>query len=128
MSVCLSMKKSLILYVNFRNEFVMTYIDYIINKSVKQQFAGFREGFMKVCGGRVLELFQSSELMAVVIGNEDYDWHALEAEADYKNGYSSSDQVVMFWLISSILFVGDIFPIFHTDSMVLGGVPRASIE
>lgn len=106
----------------------MTYIDYIINKSVKQQFAGFREGFMKVCGGRVLELFQSSELMAVVIGNEDYDWHALEAEADYKNGYSSSDQVVIFWLISSSLLVGDIFPIFHADSMVLGGVPRASIE
>lgn len=80
----------------------MMYIDYIINKSVEKQFAGFREGFMKVCGGRVLELFQPHELMAVVIGNEDYDWHALEAEADYKNGYSSSDQVVLFHSISFV--------------------------
>lgn len=42
----------------------------------------------------MLELFHT-ELMAVDIGNEDYDWHALEAESDYKNGYSSNDQVVI---------------------------------
>lgn len=105
----------------------MTYIDYLLNKSVKHQFAAFREGFMKVCGGRVLELFQSSELMAVVTGNEDYDWHALEAEADYKNGYSSSDQVVIFSLIFLCTFRShqSHFPL---DSMVLGSVPRAAIE
>lgn len=82
-----------------REQFVNSYIDYVINTSVKQQFGGFREGFMKVCGGRVLELFEASELMAVVIGNEDYDWHALEAEAEYKNGYTSSDQVVILFFI-----------------------------
>ncbi|XP_037043609.1 probable E3 ubiquitin-protein ligase HERC4 isoform X1 [Bradysia coprophila] len=81
-----------------KTDFVTSYIDYVMNVSVEKQFAGFRDGFMKVCGGRVLELFQPAELMAVVIGNEDYDWHALESEADYKNGYSSSDQVIRwFW-------------------------------
>lgn len=84
---------------NRRAEFVKMYIDYVINKSVEKQFAGFREGFMKVCGGRVLELFQASELMSVVIGNEDYDWHALESEAEYKNGYTSSDQVVTIFVL-----------------------------
>lgn len=49
---------------------------------------------MRVCGGRVMELFRSHELMAVVIGNEDYDWDALEQNAEYKDGYKSSDQTV----------------------------------
>lgn len=53
---------------------------------------------MKVCGGRVLQLFHSHELMAVVVGNENYDWHALEEVAEYKNGYTSSDQTIRwFW-------------------------------
>lgn len=70
------------------------YIDFIFNKSIEKHYKGFHEGFNKVCGGRVLELFQSHELMAVVVGNEDYDWHALEASAEYKNGYTSGDQTV----------------------------------
>lgn len=78
-----------------KNEFVDLYIDYILNKSVEKQFYGFYCGFMKVCGGRVLELFKPHELMAVVIGNEDYDWHALESEAEYKNGYQSGNETVI---------------------------------
>lgn len=89
------------------------YIDYILNKSVEKQFSLFREGFMKVCGGRVLELFQASELMAVIVGNEDYDWHALEAEAEYKNGYTCSDQVVKFVFVFS--FVGENYPPFFAQ-------------
>lgn len=50
----------------------------------------------------MLELFKPHELMAVVIGNEDYDWYALEAEAEYKNGYTSGDQTVL----PSLLFFG----------------------
>lgn len=41
-----------------------------------------------------MELFRSHELMAVVVGNEDYDWDALEEHAGYKGGYTSSDQTV----------------------------------
>lgn len=70
---------------------------------MEKQFNEFYEGFMKVCGGRVMELFKPHELMAVVVGNEDYDWRALEAEAQYKNGYSSSDQTVRFILEKILL-------------------------
>lgn len=78
-----------------KHEFVDLYIDYVFNKSVEKQFYAFYCGFMKVCGGRVLELFKSHELMAVVVGNEDYDWDALESEAQYKNGYQSGDETVI---------------------------------
>ncbi|XP_055628123.1 probable E3 ubiquitin-protein ligase HERC4 isoform X2 [Toxorhynchites rutilus septentrionalis] len=81
-----------------KDEFVKLYIDYMLNKSVENSFKQFRFGFMKVCGGRVLKLFKAHELMAVVIGNEEYDWMALEEQAVYKNGYKSSDQTIRwFW-------------------------------
>lgn len=36
--------------------------------------------------------------MALVIGNEIYDWEALESSAEYKNGYHSGDPVIRaFW-------------------------------
>lgn len=34
--------------------------------------------------------------MAIVIGNENYDWHALEEAAEYKNGYKSSDPTIRY--------------------------------
>ncbi|XP_045467862.1 probable E3 ubiquitin-protein ligase HERC4 isoform X2 [Harmonia axyridis] len=81
-----------------KREYVDLYVDYIFNTSVKSHYEAFHHGFMKVCGGRVLKLFHSHELMAVVIGNENYDWHALEETTTYKNGFSSSHQTIRwFW-------------------------------
>lgn len=73
-------------------------MDYIFNKSVEKQFKGFHEGFMRVCGGRVMKLFKPHELMAVIIGNEDYNWEEFEQHAEYKNGYTANDPTIrMFW-------------------------------
>ncbi|XP_058054803.1 probable E3 ubiquitin-protein ligase HERC4 [Anopheles bellator] len=81
-----------------KHEFVQLYIDYVFNKSVEKSFRQFLAGFMRVCGGRVLQLFKAHELMAVVVGNDEYDWMALEENTEYKNGYSSSDQTIRwFW-------------------------------
>lgn len=81
-----------------KREFVDLYIDFIFNKSVENHFKGFNDGFMRVIGGRVLKLFKPHELMAVVIGNEEYDWDQFEQEAEYKNGYSSGDITIRwFW-------------------------------
>lgn len=41
-----------------------------------------------------MELFRAHELMALVIGNEDYDWDAFEQSAKYKGGYTSGDRTV----------------------------------
>lgn len=81
-----------------KHEYVSLYIDYVFNKSVESQYDAFHTGFMKVCDGRVLQLFHSHELMSIVVGNENYDWHALEEAAEYKNGYKSSDPAIRyFW-------------------------------
>lgn len=61
-----------------RQEFVSAYVDYVFNTSVAPLFECFYAGFHKVCGGKVLELFQPNELQAMVIGNTNYDWTELE--------------------------------------------------
>lgn len=70
----------------------------VLNRGVEKQFNIFKEAFLKVCGGRVLKLFHSQELMAVVVGNQDYDWFELEKNAEYKNGYTRDDETIkLFW-------------------------------
>ncbi|KAJ9585786.1 hypothetical protein L9F63_002423 [Diploptera punctata] len=85
--------------LNFENkkEFVDLYVDLILNTSVEKHFIAFSTGFHKVCGGRVLELFHSHELMAVVVGNENYDWEELQRNAEYKNGYTENDPTIRFF-------------------------------
>lgn len=76
------------------------YVDYVFNKSVEKKFKNFQAGFMRVCGGRVMKLFKAHELMAVIVGNEDYNWEEFEQNAEYKNGYNSNDPSIrMFWSV-----------------------------
>lgn len=69
---------TLFAFHRLRQEFVSAYVDYIFNRSVASLFEAFAAGFHKVCGGKVLLLFQPSELQAMVIGNTNYDWKELE--------------------------------------------------
>ncbi|MEQ2187362.1 hypothetical protein GOODEAATRI_003975 [Goodea atripinnis] len=43
-----------------------------------EQYSAFSSGFLKVCGGEILSLFQPSELMAMVVGNSNYNWEEME--------------------------------------------------
>ncbi|KAF7247412.1 putative E3 ubiquitin-protein ligase HERC4 [Varanus komodoensis] len=81
-----------------RQEFVAAYVDYIFNKSVASLYDAFHEGFHKVCGGKVLQLFQPNELQAMVIGNTNYDWKELEKNTQYKGEYWTEHPTIkMFW-------------------------------
>ncbi|XP_053926798.1 probable E3 ubiquitin-protein ligase HERC4 isoform X1 [Cuculus canorus] len=81
-----------------RQDFVDAYVDYIFNKSVASLFSAFHAGFHKVCGGKVLQLFQPSELQAMVIGNTNYDWKELEKNTEYKGEYWADHATIkIFW-------------------------------
>lgn len=83
-----------------RKEYVDCYVDFILNKSIQQPFEAFNSGFHKVCANRVLCLFHAQELMALVIGNEDYQFDELEANAKYTNEYNSKHPVIVrFWKV-----------------------------
>ncbi|XP_048362411.1 probable E3 ubiquitin-protein ligase HERC4 isoform X1 [Sphaerodactylus townsendi] len=81
-----------------RQEFVDAYVNYIFNKSVAPLYDAFHAGFHKVCGGKVLLLFQPSELQAMVIGNTNYDWKELEKNTEYKGEYWAEHPTIkIFW-------------------------------
>ncbi|KAG9344373.1 hypothetical protein JZ751_011042 [Albula glossodonta] len=81
-----------------RQDFVNAYVDYIFNVSVAALFEAFYAGFHKVCGGKVLELFQPNELQAMVIGNTNYDWKELEMGTEYKGEYWPEHPTIKcFW-------------------------------
>ncbi|XP_011049375.1 PREDICTED: probable E3 ubiquitin-protein ligase HERC4 isoform X2 [Acromyrmex echinatior] len=83
-----------------KQQYVDLYVDYILNKSIETQFKAFHKGFHNVCGGRVLELFRSHELMSLLIGNENYDWEELEKNTTYKDCYSKNHPTIMlFWQV-----------------------------
>lgn len=54
------------------------YVNYVFQISVHEWYTAFSSGFLKVCGGKVLELFQPAELRAMVVGNSNYNWEELE--------------------------------------------------
>lgn len=79
-----------------------------------------------------MELFRAHELMALVIGNEDYDWDAFEHSAKYKGGYTSGDPTVLarhsrnqsrqFRTLQHFIP----FHFFDVDTLVLGSFSRAA--
>uniref|UniRef100_A0A672KI28 Probable E3 ubiquitin-protein ligase HERC3 n=1 Tax=Sinocyclocheilus grahami TaxID=75366 RepID=A0A672KI28_SINGR len=81
-----------------RKEFVQAYLQYVFSDAVQEQYSAFSSGFLKVCGGEILSLFQPSELMAMVVGNNNYNWEEMEKNASYKGEFSASHPTVkMFW-------------------------------
>ncbi|XP_061778902.1 probable E3 ubiquitin-protein ligase HERC3 isoform X1 [Nerophis lumbriciformis] len=80
-----------------RKEFVEAYLRYVFCDSVSDQYSAFASGFLKVCGGDVLSLFQPSELMAMVVGNNNYNWDEMEKNAEYKGEYSATHPTVRFF-------------------------------
>ncbi|XP_037327022.1 probable E3 ubiquitin-protein ligase HERC3 [Pungitius pungitius] len=83
---------------NNRKEFVEAYLRYVFSASVSEQYSAFSSGFLKVCGGEILPLFQPSELMAMVVGNNNYNWEEMEKNAVYKGEYTATHPTVrLFW-------------------------------
>uniref|UniRef100_A0AAQ5XD04 HECT domain-containing protein n=1 Tax=Amphiprion ocellaris TaxID=80972 RepID=A0AAQ5XD04_AMPOC len=83
---------------NNRKEFVEAYLRYVFSDSAAEQYAAFSSGFLKVCGGEILSLFQPSELMAMVVGNNNYNWEELEKNAVYKGEFTATHPTVrLFW-------------------------------
>ncbi|KAM3624607.1 uncharacterized protein V6R79_025462 [Siganus canaliculatus] len=81
-----------------RKEFVEAYLVYVFTDSVSEQYSAFSSGFLKVCGGEILSLFQPSELMAMVVGNNNYNWEEMEKNAVYKGEYTATHPTVrLFW-------------------------------
>jgi E3 ubiquitin-protein ligase HERC4 len=89
-------------------EYVDLLVDYKLNKSIDAQFSAFKDGFVKVCGTRILSLFHPEQLQEMVVGNQDYDWGELERNCNYHGDYNSNDStVLLFWEVFHELSLDD---------------------
>uniref|UniRef100_A0A7R9UH32 HECT-type E3 ubiquitin transferase n=1 Tax=Pinguiococcus pyrenoidosus TaxID=172671 RepID=A0A7R9UH32_9STRA len=83
-----------------REDYVEKYMRYMLIDSVKQQFAPFREGFIRVMGSsKVVQLLTAMELEYLVVGEPQLDFHALESNTEYV-GFNKDDPFIrQFWSV-----------------------------
>ncbi|XP_046728347.1 LOW QUALITY PROTEIN: probable E3 ubiquitin-protein ligase HERC4 [Silurus meridionalis] len=80
--------------------FVDAYVDYVLNKSVEQEFNEFKKGFYKVCDRNLVSLFKPEELREVMLGSDNYDWKVFKANTTYEDGFTAKHPtIVLFWKV-----------------------------
>ncbi|KAI9502103.1 hypothetical protein BX070DRAFT_193419, partial [Coemansia spiralis] len=87
-----------------RVEYVMRYLQWVLNDSVSRQFEPFRRGFYYVCGGNALSLFKPEEIELMVHGSgADWDPKDLQTITEYvnfgqgKDGQNNGGQKLISW-------------------------------
>lgn len=80
-----------------REEFVELYTNWMLEKSIKDQFEAFKHGFLQVAGGPALSLFFPRELQLLVEGLPHLNFEALQKSSRYEGGYTKDSQIVQ-WL------------------------------
>jgi len=91
-----------------REAYVAAYLEYVLGASVDRQFRAFERGFKSVVNPRVLNelLVRPEELEVMAVGQQTYDFAALEASARYDDGYTKDSETVMhFWTVLHSLTV-----------------------
>jgi len=83
-----------------RRQFVELYARYVLEEAVRPQFDAFAAGFLQVCGGPALSMFEPRELELLVCGLPHLDFDALERGTQYEGGYGPETPVVRdFWAV-----------------------------
>jgi len=57
---------------------VKLFVEYKLQSSVQREFDAFKDGFLRVCDGKVIGFLHPGELMELIVGSQDYDFSELE--------------------------------------------------
>ncbi|KAJ2809387.1 putative E3 ubiquitin-protein ligase [Coemansia guatemalensis] len=105
-----------------RVEYVLRYLQWVLNDSVAKQFEPFRRGFYYVCGSNALSLFKPEEIELMVHGSGD-DWEPkdLQTITEYVNFGSRQNAKLLiewFWEVLVEMSMSDrrLFLVFVTGS------------
>lgn len=80
-------------------EYVDSYSDFLLNKSVCKQFLAFQRGFQLVTAESPLHmLFNPVELEILICGEKEFDFNQLESSTEYDGGFTKDTPAVKwFW-------------------------------
>ncbi|KAI8826569.1 uncharacterized protein EV422DRAFT_1875 [Fimicolochytrium jonesii] len=85
-----------------RKQYVDLFVRHFVVDSTRRQFAAFRKGFWRVCGGEALKMCRPSELELMICGTASttLDFTQLQAGAEYDDGYHPTHPlIVAFWSV-----------------------------
>ncbi|XP_059165632.1 ubiquitin-protein ligase E3A-like isoform X2 [Physella acuta] len=113
-----------------KQEFVDLYADYLLNKSIDQQFKSFKRGFLMVTSESPLkQLFRPEEIEMLVCGSKIFDFHALEEATEYDGGFTAfSPTIRNFWTVVHSMTEEDKKKLLQfttgTDRVPVGGLSK----
>uniref|UniRef100_A0A8C1U7T7 HECT domain-containing protein n=1 Tax=Cyprinus carpio TaxID=7962 RepID=A0A8C1U7T7_CYPCA len=82
-----------------RQKYVDLYVDFVFNKSVKNQFEHFSRGFFKGCPFDFWSMFHPEELQELLHGSPEYEWKELQQCASYEYCSASDELIKNFWTV-----------------------------
>ncbi|XP_051730357.1 probable E3 ubiquitin-protein ligase HERC4 isoform X2 [Ctenopharyngodon idella] len=82
-----------------RQKYVDLYVDFVFNKSVKNQFKHFSSGFSKGCPLDIWSMFHPEELQELLQGSPKYEWQELQTLASYERCSASDELIKNFWTV-----------------------------
>ncbi|XP_048052272.1 probable E3 ubiquitin-protein ligase HERC3 isoform X2 [Megalobrama amblycephala] len=82
-----------------RQKYVDLYVDFVFNKSVKNQFKHFSRGFSKGCPLKIWSMFHPEELQELLQGSPKYEWQELQTSASYESCSASDELIKNFWTV-----------------------------
>ncbi|XP_067261375.1 probable E3 ubiquitin-protein ligase HERC4 [Chanodichthys erythropterus] len=82
-----------------RQKYVDLYVDFVFNKSVKNQFKHFSRGFSEGCPLDIWSMFHPEELQELLQGSPKYEWQELQMSASYESCSASDELIKNFWTV-----------------------------
>lgn len=81
-----------------RKDYVNCFMRYFLVDAIKEQFQAFKNGFLRVCAGKMLSVLHPQELRSLVVGMQVQQWDDMKKHTQYRNGYSKDHPVILtFW-------------------------------
>ena len=117
-----------------KNEYIHKVTEWIFDKSVRESFAAFEEGYKRIQTSPMLyRSFTIYEIDNIFSGDSKVDWDSLKQGTSYSGGYSKNSQVIQwFWRyfdgLSDEKKFGVLKFITGTTSIPVGGLKNAGIK
>ncbi|XP_051559166.1 probable E3 ubiquitin-protein ligase HERC4 [Myxocyprinus asiaticus] len=117
---------------NNRQMYVDLYVDFVFNKSVKNQFEQFSIGFFEGCPLNAWRMFHPEELRELFHGSPTYEWKDLPQCSTYEHCSPSDELITNFWTVffefSEEQRKKFLFFMYGTDRVPAGGLSKLSLK
>ena len=113
--------------------YINSYVNFVLDRSIRNQFEAFKKGFDLTCHVPGYHLFEPEEMDILVSGEDVLDWAALQRCATYSDGYTSeSKPVKWFWDLFNKKFTNEEKMMFlkfatGTDRTPVGGLGKLKL-